>query len=377
VRRKEELSVGEAPRPTHSWGVRPTRAEIDLGAITANARALAGVVGPEVATIAVVKADAYGHGAVPVARALVAEGVRALAVSLVEEGLELRRAGVRARVLVMGGVYAGAHRDVVANRLEPVLSDLADVRPLARAAAAAATRLPVHLKVDTGMSRLGVRAEDVGLLLDAVLAEPSLEIVGFCTHLASADSDPEMTRHQLGRFEQSLAQVRARAGDGITVHVANSAGTLGFPESRYDAIRPGLALYTMTRPAMRFVTAIAQLRDVRAGETVSYGGLWKAARPTRIATLPVGYADGYPRRLSSNMGRADVLVGGVRCPIVGAICMDMTMIDVTDVPARVGDDVTLLGGSITARELAERAGLIEYEIMCGVSKRVPRVYAQG
>jgi alanine racemase len=199
------------------------------------------------------------------------------------------------------------------------------------------------------------------------------------THLASADCDPELTRLQLARFRAALPEVRARARGPLLVHAANSAAVAGFPESHLDAVRPGLALYG---GVLRLATAIAQLRDIDAGDTVSYGAHFRAAGPTRIATLPVGYADGYPRRLGEHVaGRpSHVLVRGRRCPVVGAVCMDMLMVDVTalgDVVA-VGDEVVLLGRQgaeeITAAELAARAGLIEYEIMCGISKRVPRHY---
>jgi len=239
----------------------------------------------------------------------------------------------------------------------------------ARAARALGIRAPIHVKIDTGMARLGVRPRHVAAFLDEVAAHPDVEITGVCTHIASADSDPHATAEQLRRFDAA----RRAFPPGILVHAANSAATERFPAAHYDAIRPGLLLY---RNAMRFVTAISQIRDVGAGDAVSYGGLWVAPSRRRIATLPVGYADGYPRRLT---GSAEVLVRGRRVPVVGAVCMDMAMVDVTDVPeASLGDEAVLLGEQgnerITARELADRAGLIEYEITCGISKRVPRVY---
>lgn len=366
--------------------VRPTRAVIDLGAIVENAREVKRVVGDGVDVLAVVKADAYGHGAVPVARALSERaGVSGLAVSLVEEGLELRQAGVRGPILVMGGVYAGAHRELLARDLVPIVSDPTDLEPFARAAAALGRRARVHLKVDTGMGRLGVRPERLGAFLDEVVGRPEIEVVGFCTHLASAEAeDGAQTREQLSRFSAARDALAARGlAAGVLVHAANTAATFRHPEARFHAVRPGLALYgggalgPPLRPAMRFVTAIAQLRDLEPGDPVSYGALWRAPRRSRIATLPVGYADGYPRRLG---GRAEVLISGRRCPVVGAVCMDMTLVDVTELgdAVSVGDEAVLLGAQgeerITAAELAERAGLIEYEITCGVSKRVPRVY---
>jgi alanine racemase len=353
--------------------VRPTRAEIDFRALVANTARLKALVGDGVGVLAVIKADAYGHGAVPVARALVAAApISGLAVSLAEEGIELRHAGVAGPILVMGGGYRGAYRELVALDLTPVLSDEADVEGFARAAAG--VPVGVHVKLDTGMSRLGVRAEHLPALLLRVARHPEIQIVGFCTHLASADSDPELTRAQLARFEAAVPRVRAAAGGrSVLRHAANTAGTLHFPEARYDAVRPGLGVY---QNVMRFVTAVAQIRDIEPGDTVSYGGLWRAGRRTRVGTLPVGYADGYPRRLT---GSAEVLVRGRRCPVLGAVCMDMTMIDLSDIPdAAVGEEVVLLGDQggarISAAELAARAGLVEYEITCGISKRVPRVY---
>ncbi len=321
-------------RPQLGRPIRPTRAEIDLGAVVDNCIRLKHLVGdPDI--YAVVKADAYGHGAVPVARALVSGApIAGLAVSLAEEGLELRRGGVRAPVLVMGGVYAGAHRDLVGLDLTPLVSDLGDVEAFADAASSMGTRARIHVKLDTGMSRLGVRPAGLAAFLDGVAHHPEVEITGFCTHLASADSDPELTNLQLDRFEAAIPLVRRHVGEGdLVLHAANSAGTLNFRRAHYDAVRPGLALYCGTDPAMRFVTAIAQLHDLEAGDTVSYGALWRAPGRARVATLPVGYADGYPRRLT---GSGEVLVRGRRCPVVGAVCMDMTMIDVTALGERGG-----------------------------------------
>ncbi len=369
--------------------IRPTRVEIDLDAVVANAAHVASLVAPRAGVLAVVKADAYGHGAIEVARALRDHApILGLAVSLAEEGFELRRAGVEGPILVMGAVYGTLHREVAAHGLTPVVSELADVAAFARGAAP----LGVHLKLDTGMSRLGVRAEGLGAFLDALAAHPGVRLTGFMTHLASADSDPELTRVQLERFAAALPAVRAAAGPGapLVLHAANSAATMLREDARLDAVRPGLAVYggggwAGLRPAMRFVTAIVSLRDLAPGDTVSYGATWRAPARRRIATLPVGYADGYPRRLSGTHqspaeGPTSVLVRGRRCPVVGTVCMDMLMIDVTDLGDEValGDEAVLIGtqGSeaISAAELARRAGLIEYEITCGISKRVPRLY---
>ncbi len=372
--------------------IRPTVVEIDLGAVVDNARALAALAGTTV--FAVVKADAYGHGATAVARALESAGVvGGFAVSLVEEGVELRDAGVRAPVLVMGPSQRGGHAEMIGRGLTPVVSDVGDLAALAAAAGGKPTR--THLKVDTGMSRLGVPvAAAAAVARDA--RTHGIEVVGLMTHLADADIDdpgePDCaTWRQLDRFGQAVLEVRA-AGAPVTVrHAANSSGTMLFPSARLDLIRVGLALYgngawpadaglaAPRRPVMRFVTRIAQLRALEVGARVGYGGLWTATRPTTLAVLPVGYADGLPRRVT---GHGAVIIEGRRCPLVGAVSMDIAIADVTDLPGvALGDEVVLLGAGtgrfgtdvIRAAELAAWTGLTEYEVTCGVSKRVPRV----
>jgi alanine racemase len=369
--------------------VRPTRAEIDLDAIAHNVRQIGRALGNGVGICGVVKADGYGHGALQVARAVESAGGAALAVSLVEEGVELRRGGVTAPILVMGGVYGHAHAEVLAQDLTPVVFDLADVEAFARAARRwPAGRVGVHLKIDTGMARLGVRPERLAPFVDGLLRFPEVEVVGLMTHLASADhTDPAPTRTQLALFETIRTELAARGVQPRVTHAANSAAAVRFPEARYGFVRPGLLLYGGApsdearleglRPAMRFVTHVAAVRDVPAGTAVSYGGRFVTSRTSRLATLPAGYADGYPRHLGG--AGAEVLVRGHRVPVAGAICMDMIIVDVTDVPeVAVGDEVVLLGeqGSerVTAEELATRAGTIPWEILCGVSKRVPRTY---
>jgi alanine racemase len=365
--------------------IRPTLAEIDLGAVQRNARRVRAVVGADAAIWGVVKADAYGHGAVAVGRAL-EPLCNALAVSLVEEGMELRAAGVRAPIVVLGAYYDKHHAVALAHRLVPVVYDLGDLERFAAAAARRGRRADVHVKLDTGMSRLGLPTVELPRLLARLGELPSVRLAGLCTHLASADlPDPEPTREALARFEACLALARAQGVTGLVNHAANSAAAVRFPEARFDAVRPGLALYgampsshvalSGLEAALRLTTRIMAVRDVAAGTTVSYGGLWRAPRPSRIATLPIGYADGYPRHVQG----ASVLVHGRRAPIVGAVCMDMFMIDVTDVPAAaVGDRVTLIGrdqeggDAITVDEVARWAGTINYEILCAISKRVPR-----
>jgi alanine racemase len=365
--------------------IRPTVATIDLGAVQRNVLRLREMVGPGVAIWSVIKADAYGHGAVAVARALESLS-NALAVSLVEEGLELRAAGVRAPIVVLGAAFNRHHNQVLDERLTPVVYDPADLDRFAAAASKRGKPAAIHIKVDTGMSRLGVSTAELPDLLDRVGNLPSLTLAGLCTHFASADMpDSAATDEALARFAPCLDLVARRWPGTLTNHAANTAAAVRFPKTRLDAIRPGLALYGTVpsphvsvpglEPALRLSTRIMAVHEIQPGTTVSYGGLWRASRPSRVATLPLGYADGYPRHVRG----AQVLVKGTRVPVVGAVCMDMFMIDVTDVPgSAVGDPVTLIGldgtERITVEDLAGWAGTVSYEILCGISKRVPRVY---
>jgi alanine racemase len=363
--------------------IRPTLAEIDLGAVQRNFQRVRAAVGGGVAVWGVVKADAYGHGAVEVARAL-EPLCNALAVSLVEEGMELRAAGVRSPIIVLGAYYDRHHADVLAHRLTPVVYDVADLERFAAAASRRGRRADVHVKVDTGMSRLGVPVANVADALGRVRALAGLRLAGLCTHFASADlPDAEATRGQLARFAGCLDEARAQGFTNLVNHAANSAAAVRFPEARLQAVRPGLALYGAMpstqvalpglEPALRLTTRVMAVHEIAEGTTVSYGGIWRAGRPSRIATLPVGYADGYPRHVRD----ACALVRGRRVPIVGAVCMDMLMVDVTDVPGvAAGDRVTLIGADgtelVSIDDLARWAGTISYEILCGISKRVPR-----
>jgi alanine racemase len=366
--------------------IRPTVAEVDLGAIQRNLLRLRRAIGESVGVFGVVKADGYGHGAVPVARAL-EPLCSALAVSLVEEGFELRAAGVRAPIVVLGAYYGGHHDNVLAERLTPVVYDLADLERFADAAGRRGRPADVHIKIDTGMSRLGFAVDDVSATLERLRGMPALRLAGLCTHFPSADlPDPQQTEQALDRFEACIAIAQRAGFEGLRNHAANSAAAVRLARARVDAVRPGLALYGAMpsrhvtlpglEPALQLTTRIMAIHDVAPGTGVSYGWIWRAPRPSRIATLPIGYADGYPRHVTA----AEVLVGGRRVPVVGAVCMDMLMIDVTDVPpadAGVGSVVTLLGRdggeTITVDDLAAWAGTISYEILCGISKRVPRV----
>jgi len=369
--------------------VRPTVAEVDLGAIARNVERLAAMVG-DAEIWGVIKADAYGHGAVPVARAL-AGRCPALAVSLVEEALELRAAGVVTPIVVLSAYYDHCHGQVLDGRLTPVVYDPADLEAFSRAATERGRTVALHLKIETGMNRLGIAPDRLPAVLDRVARLPGLRIAGLSTHLASADvADPAATTAALSIFGAALDAAAARGLGGLTNHAANSAAAVRFPGARFQAVRPGLALYgampssvvkvPALEPALRLITRIMAIHPVDTGAPVSYGGEWRAPRPSLIATLPVGYADGYPRHVRG----AHVVLRGKRVAVVGVVCMDMMMVDVTDVAgAAVGDLVTLIGtdpegrgpeATISADELAAWAGTINYEILSGISKRVPRVY---
>lgn len=382
--------------------VRPTEAVVDLSALARNYRVAAEVGGRPV--IGVVKADAYGHGAVEVARELAAQGCPMLAVALVEEGLELREAGIATPILVLGAAYGDRYALLVEHRLVPIVFDEAHLKGLSEAARAAGVRAAAHVKLDTGMGRVGVRPEDLPAFLELARRTPEVGLEGICTHFASADlEDRALTDRQVALFNGGAAAME-RAGMPLRFrHLANSAGTVEYPAARQDLTRPGIMLYgylpmlpapSRSEVARRVAgrlgrvltwrTAVVHLKTVPPGTPISYGGRWVAERPSRIATLPVGYADGYPRQLSGRpgFGRAEVLVRGRRAPVAGTVCMDMTMVDVTDVPGvATGDEVVLLGAQgsevVDADELAERAGTISYEILCGVGRRVPRRFVRG
>jgi alanine racemase len=370
--------------------IRPTRAELDLGALTRNHETLH-TGAPGVDVLAVVKADAYGHGAVPVSRALEAAGVRFLGVALVEEGLQLREAGLRSDILVLGGAYDGGWETMLEHRMVPVVFRPEHLTSLEAAARARGVTARAHLKVDTGMGRLGVLPSDVPAFLEAARACRRVELEGLCSHFANADlADAALTGLQVTRFRTALGQMRAAGFDPRWRHLSNSAGLLALPEARdgleMNLARPGLALYGLVpapwlrpartlEPVLSWKTAVVHVRSVPAGTPISYGSTWTAARQSRIATLPVGYADGWSRLLSN---RGAVLLRGRRAPIVGRVCMDLCMVDVTDVPgAEVGDEVVLLGrqgGEVQdAHQLAALQGTIAYDVLCAIGARVPRV----
>lgn len=370
-------------------------AEIDLGAIAHNVGVLRRRVAPA-AVWAVVKADGYGHGAVRVARAALDAGATGLCVALVQEGVELRRSGVEAPVLVLSEQPPDTLQDLVDHRLTATVYSERGVAELTAAVnAAGAGEVDVHVKVDTGMQRVGVAPDRVASVLEAVLAaRPGLRLTGFDTHLAVADvPDDPVTGRQLARFDAALDCLRDRVGRAgldptdVVVHAANSAGALAHPAARHDMVRAGIAVYGISpgpgvdhlanelRPAMRLVARVSFVKRVRADSRISYGLRHRFERDTTVATVPIGYADGVPRRWSDVGG--EVLVGGRRCPIVGVITMDQLMVDVGDDEVEVGDEVVLLGRQgdheIRADHWAGALDTIGYEIVCGVSRRIERI----
>ncbi len=373
-------------------GDRPTQAWIDLAALRANAaeaRRLAS--GRDV--IAVVKADGYGHGVVPVASALLEAGCARLAVLTVAEAAELREAAVAAPILVLGGVHDAREAErAVALRLIPVLHGEDGLHLLAAAARRAATRTRVHVEVDSAMHRMGVPLEAAVRFLAQVADESALELEGVFTHLACADeADPAPSLEQLRRFRAVLEEA-ARAGlRPPVVHAANSAGLLAgktlaeaLPEA--TAVRPGLMLYgvrparhqdeeSRLRPVMTLRTEVVQLHELAAGERVGYGGTFRAERPTRVATLALGYADGVPWTAAN---RGEVWLAGARRPVVGRVSMDYTGVEVGDAPVGIGAEAIVFGrgsdGGISVEDAAERAGTLHYELLVRVGGRVPRRY---
>jgi len=364
---------------------RPTVAEVRLPALRHNFHALRSLLPASTGVIAVVKANAYGHGAVPAARALEAEGAAMLAVATVEEGIELRAGGVRAPVLVFGEVDPPQAEEALAHSLSAVLFDRGQAAGFSRAARKAGKPFPVHLKVDTGMGRLGFPPGAVSGFLEELRSIRELRLEGVMTHLSSADGpaeeDREHTESQLSLFAKAAAKARGAFGR-VVAHALNSAGILAYAGEPFDAVRPGIALYGYSPlppgaspvellPVMRVVTRIVSLKELPDGHPVSYNRRYRCRGTRRIAVVPIGYADGYRRGLT---GQGRMAVGGRAAAVAGTVCMDLTMLDVTGIPgAEVGSEVEVLGeASMTAGEIARLCGTIPYEVLTSVGSRVPR-----
>ncbi|MGZ4150776.1 MAG: alanine racemase [Actinomycetota bacterium] len=361
--------------------LRPTWLEVDLAAIRHNVEVLTPA---DAELMAVVKANGYGHGDVEVARAALSAGATWIGVALVEEGLRLRAAGIEAPVLVLSEFPAGAERTALDASLTPTLYTAEGLARLSRAAAA---DVGVHVKVDTGMHRYGLQPEATVDFVGRVAAS-GLRLEALWTHLASSAEDEKLTSEQLERFRSVVDDVRAAGHRPRLLHAANSGGAIVCPESHLDLVRPGIAIYGLApapgvgshlglRPALTWRSRVAMVRRLRAGEGISYGHRYRLRHDATVATVPVGYADGYPRALSS---QADILIRGHRCRVAGSVTMDHLVADCGDLQVEPGDEVVLLGRqgdeTVSAHELAELAGTIPYEIVTRIGERVPREHVR-
>ncbi len=366
--------------------VRPTQVIVDLDALVHNFRLIRQWVRPA-RIMAILKANAYGHGLVPVARLLEALGVDYLGVAVLEEGIVLRRAGIRTPILVLGGILGSRIPLFLKYHLTLTASSVEKLRQINEAAEALGRRARVHLKIDTGMERIGVHAENAERFLEEALRCRHLQVEGIYSHFANADlENPEPTRWQWERFLKVLEFFEKRSVPVPLRHIANSAALVRFPETHLDMVRPGILLYGVypspqvprrlpVKPALSWKSHVVFFKVVPPGRGVSYGWTWKAKRLCRVVTVPVGYGDGYFRALSN---RAQVLIRGKRYPQVGAVCMDQMMVHIGWDTAYNGDEVMLIGcqGSecITVEEVARWAGTIPYEVLTNINTRVPRVY---
>jgi alanine racemase len=373
--------------PTIPTG-RPTLCAVDLVALRWNLRQVRAKVGARVKILSMVKADAYGHGAPAVARALVDEGSDAFGVATLEEGVELRQAGIRSPILVVAGTFLEQLDLCFENNLTPVAHDLDGLRRLDAAVRNQGKTLDVHVKIDTGMGRIGFLVNEINGWLDELKKLKALRLQGIFSHFSTAeDVTGDFTRAQLVTFSNLVQKLRAEGIAPPLVHLANSAATITLPAAYFDMVRPGLMLYGIypsasmakqieLRPVLSWQTRIVQLKKVPAGTSISYGQTFVTERESLIATLPVGYADGYSRLLSN---RGAALVRGRRAPVAGRVCMDLTMLDVTAIAnVQQGDEVVLLGrqgdAEISADEMAGWANTISYEVLTSISARVPRIH---
>jgi alanine racemase len=382
------MQASNFPTISTRFALRPTQVEVDLEQITANYRAIQAHVG-EAAVMPILKANAYGHGLVRVAQHLRDEGVRTLGVAYLEEGILLREAGIRLPILVLGGILGSQAATFIKHDLTLTASSIQKLEQVEAAAEAAKTRARVHLKIDTGMERIGVHYYSAEDLLEASLKCKHVFIEGIFSHFANADAaDLASAKLQLERFEEVLSFYEKRSLPTPIRHMANSGAILQVPASWLDMVRPGILMFGVypsqavqqtvaVQPAMRWTSRVVYFKVVRAGHPVSYGSTWQSDHDTRVVTVPVGYGDGYFRGMSN---QAQVLINGGRYPVVGAICMDQFMVNIEQNSAYNEDEVVLVGASggerITVEDLAEWAGTIPYEVLTNINTRVPRIYKQ-
>ena len=367
---------------------RPTLCYIDLEALNWNFQQARNKVGPEVKILSIIKADAYGHGAREVANVLVKAGSDGFGVATLEEGIRLREEGVSSPILVLAGIYSEQIEELLQFNLTPVVADTEILKRLENLARRRRITLNIHLEVDTGMGRLGLLASEVDSWLAELAKLKALKIEGVMSHFSETEnSELDYTKDQLESFRHVVELLHAEGHRPPFIHQAKSAGVIGLPPAHFTMVRPGLMLYGIypspemlnqiaLKPILSWKTRVLQLKRLPKGSSISYGQTFVTERESLIATLPVGYADGYHRLLSN---RGSVLVRGKRVPIVGKVCMDLTMVDVTDIrEVQQGDEVVLLGtqgrGTISADEIARWADTISYEILTSISSRVPRIY---
>lgn len=368
-------------------------AVIDLDAICHNIKEVKRIVGPDVKVMPVIKADGYGHGSVPVAKALNEIGVDAFAVAIIEEGITLRNNGIRQPILILGYTSEYQYSSLIQYEIEPTVFCYEMAESLSKIAQALGKDAKVHIKVDTGMNRIGFQpTEESAEIIEKIANLPNIKIQGIFTHFACADeADKTSAVKQKNKFDGFVKKLSDRGIEIPVKHVSNSAAIIDLRTYQLDMVRSGIITYGLypskevsrkvldLKPAMTLKTHIVHVKEVEAGEGISYNHTYVTDKKTKIATIPVGYADGYPRLLSS---RGRVLIRGQYAPIIGRICMDQFMVDVTEIEGvSVMDEVTLVGKDgnceITVEEVAELAGTINYEFICGIGKRVPRVYTSG
>lgn len=377
---------------------RATRAEINLKAFKHNLQNLKTILGPGTGILAVIKADAYGHGALPCAKAAVESGVEYLGAGVIEEGIELRKNGITNPILILGSIFPDEAADLVHHGLSTVLCTPALAKKLSKEGKKQGKTVNTHIKVDTGMNRLGVQPKNLPALVEKIGNLPNLKLEGLSTHFSSADDeDTSITQEQIGSFQKALAELQKIGVRPPLTHLANSSALIRFPESRSKMVRPGLILYGALpspvlhpavkevckkekldcfQPVMQWKSKAILLKSTPKGQPLSYSRKYFTQKESLIATLPIGYADGLHRNLSNKM---EVLIKGKRVPQVGAICMDMTLIDVSEIPdVQLGEEAVIIGKQgkeeIQVEELSQKANTIPYELLCNISKRVPRVY---
>jgi alanine racemase len=371
---------------------RPTIAEINLAALRHNYAVIRGAIKPECGVLAVVKADAYGHGFMDVAQELEKLGVTAFGVAFLAEGIQLRKSGIDRPVLILGGIYPGQEKKCVGFNLSTAVFDISQAEALDSVAARLYRKAKIHVKIDTGMGRLGIPAGEAAPFFRQLAALKNIELEGILSHFASADELDESgrayTAMQAGRFSEAVRSAEECGFAPRYRHIANSAAAFGLELPQCNLVRPGIVLYgslpsddfqgqLAIKPVMSLKSRIAMLKWVEPGTSISYARRYTAGEKTLVASVPVGYADGYRRSLTN---KGEVLIRGLRAPVIGTVCMDWIMLDVTAIAGvAVGDEVVLMGSdkagnSVRAEELAGWSQTIPYELFCGISKRVPRVY---